>query len=128
MPRSLEEVWISHSYVLAVAVTSSTGCAGNNAVGKGAEIRFDSLEHEALEDADLLEHQRVLESGTRRCGPGVETQNLVDLLVSHPCRPETQIWLICCCLPCNRPKTQNKECLLGRYTGEIRLNQDAADD
>ncbi|KAF4101602.1 hypothetical protein G5714_018034 [Onychostoma macrolepis] len=75
--RSLEEVWISDSYVLCgrvsspVAVTSSTGCAGDNAVGKGAEIRFDSLEHEALEDAYLLEHQRVLESGTRRCGPGV---------------------------------------------------------
>ncbi|KAF4118491.1 hypothetical protein G5714_000542 [Onychostoma macrolepis] len=116
MPRSLEEVWISDSYVLCgrvsspVVVTSSTGCVGNNAVRKGAGIRFDSLEHEALEDADLLEHQRVLESGTRRCGPGVgakETQNLVDLLVSHPCRPDTQIWLICCYLPCNRPKTQN---------------------
>ncbi|KAF4104961.1 hypothetical protein G5714_014292 [Onychostoma macrolepis] len=79
MPRSLEEVWISDSYVLCgrvsspVAVTSSTGCAGNNAVGKGAGIHFDSLEHEALEDADLLERQRVLESGTRRCGPGVGT-------------------------------------------------------
>ncbi len=38
-----------------MAVTSSTGCAGNNAVGKGEGIRFDSLEHKALEDADLLE-------------------------------------------------------------------------
>ncbi len=54
-----------------MAVTSSTGCAGNNAVGKGAGIRFDSLEHEALEDADLLEHQKVLKSGTCRWGPGV---------------------------------------------------------
>ncbi len=77
MPRSLEEVWISDIYVLCgrvsspVVVTSSTGCPGSNAVGKGAGIRFDSLEHEALEDADLLEHQRVLRSGTRRCGPGV---------------------------------------------------------
>ncbi len=43
-----------------MAVTSSTGCAGNNAVGKGAGIQFNSLEHEALEDADLLKHQRVL--------------------------------------------------------------------
>ncbi len=49
-----------------MAVTSSTGCAGNNAAGKGAGIHFDSLEHEALEDADLLEHQRVLKSGTRK--------------------------------------------------------------
>ncbi len=54
-----------------MAVTSSTGCAGDNAMGKGGGIRFDSLEHEALEDADLLEHQRILKSGTRRCGPGV---------------------------------------------------------
>ncbi len=77
MPRSLEEVWTSDIYVLCgrvsspVAVTSSTSCAGDNAVGTGAGIRFDSLEHEALEDADQLEHQRVLKSGTRRCGPGV---------------------------------------------------------
>ncbi len=54
-----------------VVVTSSTGCAGNNAVGKGAGICFNSREHEALYDADLLEHQMVLKSGTRRCGPGV---------------------------------------------------------
>ncbi len=60
MPRSLEEVWIGDSYVLCgwvsspVVVTSSTGCAGNNVMGEGAGIRFDSLEHEALEDADLL--------------------------------------------------------------------------
>ncbi len=77
MPRSLEEVWISDIYVLygqvssPVAVTSSTGCAGNNAVGRGAGIRFNSLEHEEQKDADLLEHQRVLKSETRRCGPGV---------------------------------------------------------
>ncbi len=54
MPRSLEEVWTSAIYILCdwvsspVAVTSSTGCAGNNAVGKGAGICFNSLEHEAL--------------------------------------------------------------------------------
>ncbi len=77
MPRSLEEVWIGVSYILCgwvsspAAETSSTGCAGNDAVGKGAGICFDSLEHEVLEDADLLEHHRVLKSGTRRCGPKV---------------------------------------------------------
>ncbi len=54
-----------------MAVTSSTGCAGDNAVRKGAGIHFNSLEHEVLDDADLLEHQRVLKSGTRRCAPGV---------------------------------------------------------
>ncbi len=32
-------------------VTSSTGCAGINAVGIGADICLDSLEYEALEDA-----------------------------------------------------------------------------
>ncbi len=54
MPRSLEEVWASDIYVLfgwvssPMAVTSSTSCAGNNAVGKGTGIRFNSLEHEAL--------------------------------------------------------------------------------
>ncbi len=46
---------------------SVVGCAGNNAGGEGAEIRFDSLQQEALPDAELLEHQRVLKSGTRRC-------------------------------------------------------------
>ena len=77
MPRTLEEVWISDIYVICgrvsspVVVTSSTGCGGSNAVWKGAGICFDSLEHEELEDAYLLEHQRVLKSGTRRCGPGV---------------------------------------------------------
>ncbi len=35
---------------------------GNNAVRKGAEILFNSLEFKALWDADLLEHQRVLKS------------------------------------------------------------------
>ncbi len=59
-----------------MGVTSSTGCAGKNAEGKGAGICFDSLEHEALEDANLLEHQRDLKSGTRRCGPGVGAEGL----------------------------------------------------
>lgn len=54
-----------------VAVTSSTGCAGDNAVGKRAGISFDSLEREMLEDAGLLENQRVLKSGTCKCGPTV---------------------------------------------------------
>lgn len=52
-------------------MTSSTGCAGNNAVGKRAGISFDSLEREMLEDAGLLENQRVLKSGTCKCGPTV---------------------------------------------------------
>ncbi len=34
----------------------STGCADKNGTGKGAEIHFNSLEHELL-DADILEHQ-----------------------------------------------------------------------
>ncbi len=54
-----------------MAVTSSTVYAGNNAVGEGAGICFDSLKQEALKDADLLEHQNVLKSGTRRCGSGI---------------------------------------------------------
>ncbi len=50
----MEEIWISDIYVLLgqvsspVAITSSTGCAGRNAVGKGARIRFNSLECEVL--------------------------------------------------------------------------------
>ncbi len=51
-------------------VTSSTGCAGNNAVGKEQES-VSTVLNMTLEDADLLEHQRVLKSGTRRCGSGV---------------------------------------------------------
>ncbi len=59
------------------------------------------------------------------CLSGWETQKVVDLLLSHPCRPETQNcapvnvfplqdsdsewWFICCCLSCNRPETQNNQ-------------------
>ncbi len=63
--RSLEEVCKGDSSVLCGWEQSGRGCAGNTAVG-----RRDSLEHEALEDADLLKHPRVLKSGTHRCGPG----------------------------------------------------------
>ncbi len=31
-----------------MVVTFSTGCAGNNVVGKGDVMRFNSLEHKAL--------------------------------------------------------------------------------
>ncbi len=83
-----------------MAVTSSTGCAGKNAVGRGAGIRFDILEHEALEDADLLEHQRVLKSGTRRrpwgrCRrslPGTHKQRYLGVKV---CLPELNLIAVC---------------------------------
>ncbi len=55
-----------------MVVTSSTGCAGNNAVGKGAAIHFDSLEYEELEDAGgaptgpkILEHADVALENTQ---------------------------------------------------------------
>ncbi len=98
MPRSLEEVWIGDSHFLCgwvsspVAVTSSTGCAGNNAVGRGAGIRFDSLEHEVLEDADLLEHQ-LLPLPSRARG-----SERVDLLVSPGCAGDSERRWICCSL------------------------------
>ncbi len=69
-----------------VVVTSSTGCAGNNAVGKGAGIRFNSLEHEALVKA-------------------VSLLNLVSLLCLS--RMETQLHLLFSCWT----KTMNVEYL-----------------
>ncbi len=111
MPRSLGEVWIGDSYVVCgwvsspLAVTSSTGCAGNNAVGKGARICFDSLEHKALEDADLLEHQRVLKSGTHICGPGVGAEGTLYVKV---CLPELNFFCKCLCVFClSGLETQN---------------------
>ncbi len=47
----------------------STGCADKNATGKGAEIHFNSLEHELLWDADILEHQWVLKSRNTQMRP-----------------------------------------------------------
>ncbi|XP_016347737.1 uncharacterized protein LOC107693005 [Sinocyclocheilus anshuiensis] len=85
------------------AVTSSTGCAGSNAVGKGAGIRFNSLEHEAL-----LEAQNVVVSVA---ASKLETQDLVSVIASSLTGPRlrtqgTQNSCFCCCLPCNRPETQ----------------------
>ncbi len=100
---SLGEDWIGDSYVLCgwvsspLAVTSSTGCAGNNAVGKGARICFDSLEHKALEDADLLEHQRVLKSGTHICGPGVGAEGTLEWRFA--CRSLIFLQMSVCLLP-----------------------------
>ncbi len=120
--------WVSSP----LAVTSSTGCAGNNAVGKGARICFDSLEHKALEDADLLEHQRVLKSGTHICGPGVGAEYTLEWRFA--CRSlffckclcvfclsglETQNWVDPLCL--SRTETQDVlHLLLSRWTKTLK--------
>ncbi len=54
-----------------MAVTSSTGCAGNNAVGKEQESISTALNTMRWRMLISWSTKRVLKSRTRRCGPGV---------------------------------------------------------